>query len=197
MIYGYARCSTNENKQDINRQINEMKAFNVDKSNIFFEYESGTKTNRLQLNKLFATIEKGDTLVVTEISRLSRSTKQLCEIIEIVKELKVKLIVGTLIIDCTKELDVMTEGMLKMMSVFSELEKNMISNRVKSGLKNAKTKGKKLGRPTTTTKDIPDSIKQGYKLYKSNQIKKIEFARMCNVSRPTIDKYIKVLETQN
>lgn len=197
MIYGYARCSTNESKQDINRQINEMKAFNVDKSNIFFEYESGTKTNRLQLNKLFATIEKGDTLVVTEISRLSRSTKQLCEIIEIVKELKVKLIVGTLIIDCTKELDVMTEGMLKMMSVFSELEKNMISNRVKSGLKNAKTKGKKLGRPTTTTKDIPDSIKQGYKLYKSNQIRKIEFARMCDVSRPTIDKYIKILETQN
>lgn len=50
----------------------------------------------------------------------------------------------------------MTEGMLKMMGVFSELERNMISQRVKSGLQNAKAKGKQLGRPTTSTDDIPN-----------------------------------------
>ena len=102
----------------------------------------------------------GDTIVATEVSRITRSTKQLCEIIELAKDRHIKLVLGSFIVDCTKELDPMTEGMLKMMGVFSELERNMISQRVKSGLKNAKAKGKQLGRPTTSTDDIPNVFSQ-------------------------------------
>ena len=50
----------------------------------------------------------------------------------------------------------MTEGMLKMMGVFSELERNIISQRVKSGMQNAKIKGKKIGRPQVTAENIPN-----------------------------------------
>ncbi|WP_331274622.1 recombinase family protein, partial [Clostridium botulinum] len=64
---------------------------------------------------------------------------------------------GNFVVDCTKELDPMTEGMLKMMGVFAELEKNMISQRVKSGMANARAKGKVIGRPQTTKEDIPSN----------------------------------------
>ena len=55
----------------------------------------------------------------------------------------------------------MTEGMLKMMGVFSELERNIISQRVKSGMENAKSKGKAIGRPAVTADDIPAIMETG------------------------------------
>ena len=48
MKYGYARCSTNESKQDINRQTRELKNLGIKEDNIFFEYESGTKDDTFQ-----------------------------------------------------------------------------------------------------------------------------------------------------
>ena len=81
MEYGYARCSTNETKQDIDRQKRELKKMGVEEKNIYFEYESGAKTDRVQLGRLLGAVRDGDTVVTTEVSRLTRSTKQLCEII--------------------------------------------------------------------------------------------------------------------
>ena len=52
MEYGYARCSTNETKQDIDRQKRELKKMGVDEKYIFFEYEPGAKTDRVQLGRL-------------------------------------------------------------------------------------------------------------------------------------------------
>lgn len=193
-IYGYCRCSTNETRQDISRQERDLKALGVaDKKNIYKEYESGTKVNRIELQRLLDTVQEGDTIVSTEVSRITRSTKQLCEIIELAKIKHLKLIFGTFTVDCTKELDAMTEGMLKMMGVFSEIERNMISQRVKSGVANARAKGKVLGRPTLTIKEIPQKVIDTYNLYKDNTISKTDYAKMCNVSRPTLDKYIKVI----
>lgn len=198
MIYGYARCSTNEELQDIQRQVREIIALGVkDKYNIFTEYESGTKTDRIELNKLLNTVKPGDTIVATEVSRISRSTKQLCEIIELAKNRKLKLIFGGFIVDCTKELDPMTEGMLKMMGVFSEIERNIISQRVKSGMENAKSKGVKLGRKSTTKDDIPSIFLKHYPKYINKQINVTEFSRLTNLSRPSIYKYLKLLKEDN
>lgn len=155
MIYGYARCSTNEELQDINRQVRELKQRGATDTTIYLEYESGTKTNRAELQKLLQVLQSGDTILTTEVGRITRSTKQLCEIIELAKKKKIKLVLGNFAYDCTKELDPMTEGMLKMMGVFSELERNITSQRVKSGMQNAKAKGKTIGRPPVTADDIP------------------------------------------
>ena len=84
-IYGYARCSTNESKQDINRQIRELKKLGASDETMYFEYGSGTKRDRVEFNKLLDKVNQGDTIVTTEVSRLSRSTQHLCEIIEIIK----------------------------------------------------------------------------------------------------------------
>ena len=194
--YGYARCSTNENKQNINRQRRELKALGcVDEKNIYWEYESGTKVDRVELNRLLDQIQEGDTIVTTEVSRITRSTKQLCQIIEIVKEKQLKLVIGGFIVDCRNgELDAMTDGMLKMMGVFAEMERNMISERVKSGMANAVAKGKVIGRPITSIETLPSCFIKHYPKYKNAQINKTELARLCDVSRQSVYKYICIYE---
>ena len=91
MIYGYARCSTNESKQDINRQIKELKAAGADE--VVFEYEHGDSKTKKELQMLLALSKAGDTIITTEVSRLSRSTQQLCELIETIREKKLRLII--------------------------------------------------------------------------------------------------------
>lgn len=196
MIYGYARCSTNEAKQDINIQVKELKKLGATDETIYLEYESGTKKDRIEFNKLLERVNEGDTIVTVEVSRLSRSTQHLCEVIEIIKNKKLKLIIGTtMTIDCSKgELDPMTNAFVQMSGVFAELERNMISERVKKGVKNAKDNGKQLGRPKTTIDDIPNIFLKNYPIYKNGQINKVALARICEMSRTTIDKYIKIVE---
>ena len=195
MIYGYARCSTNEKIQDINRQVRELKQQGATDTTIYLEYESGMKADRVELQKLLDIVQSGDTIIATEVSRITRSTKQLCDIIELAKNKHIKLVLGTFVVDCSKELDPMTEGMLKMMGVFSELERNIISQRVKSGMENAKAKGKAIGRPSTTADDIPGIFYKHYPKYKKGEINKKEFSRLCNLSYPTIYKYLGIVES--
>ena len=194
MTYGYARCSTNETKQDIDRQKRELKKMGVEEKNIYFEYESGTKADRIQLNRLLDVINDRDTIATTEVSRLTRSTKQLCEIIETAKEKRLNLIIGTFVVDCRNELDPMTDGMLKMMGVFAEMERNMISQRVKSGMANAVSKGAVVGRPATTIDNLPTDFLKHYPKYIRKQINVSELARLCKISRQTTHKYINVYQ---
>lgn len=194
MIYGYARCSTNDKLQDIQRQIRELKQCGATDETIYHEYESGTKTDRAEFNKLLKAVVPGDTIYATEVSRFTRSTKQLCEILEFAKKKRIKLVLGNFVVDCSMELDPMTEGMMKMMGVFAELERNMMSQRVKSGMENAKAKGKKIGRPKTNEENIPSVFFRHYPKYQRKEINKKEFARLCDVSYPTIYKYLRIIE---
>ncbi|RGX13694.1 recombinase family protein [Paraclostridium sordellii] len=170
IIYGYARCSTDESRQNIDRQVRELKELGATKEPIYLEYESGTNSDIVELNRLLEKVKENDAIVATEVSRITRSTKQLCDILELVQDRKLKLILGGFVVDCTKgEIDPMTEGMLKMMGVFAEMERNMISQRVKSGMLNAKVKGKQIGRKRTVKEDIPPIFLKHYDKYKINQ----------------------------
>lgn len=81
-----------------------------------------------------------------------------------------------------------------MMGVFAELERNMISQRVKSGMANAKAKGKSIGRPKVTENSIPNVFYKHYPKYKKGEISKKDFSRLCSLSYPTIYKYLHILE---
>lgn len=194
MIYGYARCSTNEDKQDINRQIRELKAAGAEK--VVFEYERGDANVKQNLQMLLETVQEGDTVIILEVSRLSRSTKQLCEIIEVICNKHLRLmIVGSITIDCRNgELDAMSAAFLQMAGVFSELELQMIRARVKSGVANAKAKGKKVGRPKLTKEDIPQAFYRHYPAYAAGKMNLTELARVCDLSRPTVYKYMKMVK---
>lgn len=198
MIYGYARCSTNESKQDINRQIRELKNLGASDETIYLEYASGTKADRREFNKLLNIVVPGDAIVTTEVSRLSRSTKQLIELIDFIRDNKLKLIIkDSMTIDCTNgELDPMTKAFLQISGVFAELERDIISQRVKSGMANAKAKGKQIGRPQTTADGIPSLFMKHYPKYEAEEINVTEFARLCSMSRTTIYKYLKLIENK-
>jgi len=197
MEYGYCRCSTNESRQDIERQKRDLKQLGIKEENIYFEYESGIKTDRVELNRLFEVVKEGDTVATSEVSRLTRSTKQLCEIIELAKNKHLKLIIGNFIVDCTHDLDPMTDGMLKMMGVFAEMERNMTSQRVKSGMKNAQAKGVKIGRPRTGIDNLPFNFIKHYPKYKAKQINITELSKLCDVTRQTVYNYIDIYEDKS
>ena len=195
MKYGYGRCSTNESKQDIQRQIRELKAAGAEE--IFFEYEHGDSAVKQELSSLLEQASEGDTIFTLEVSRLARSTKQLCEIIETVKEKKLKLvIVGSITVDCSNgQIDPMTNAFIQMSGVFAELELRIIRERVKSGMANAKSKGVKLGRPQTSAEQIPPIFYRHYPSFKSGSLNLSEFARVCGLSRTTVYKYVSLLES--
>lgn len=194
IVYGYARCSTDESRQDIDRQKRELFAIGVKKDkHIYWEYESGTKEDRAELCKLLDVIREGDTIAATEVSRLTRSTRQLCEIMQTIQEKKIRLLIGSFSVDCRSEnIDPMTKGMLLMWGVFAEMERDIISQRVRSGMKNAAAKGKRIGRPKTTVDMLPDRFWKYYKLYENGEITVSECARLMDCSRTTIYRYIDI-----
>ena len=191
--YGYARCSTNEDEQDINRQIRELKAAGADE--VIFEYEHGDAKVKKNLYMLLEMAASGDTIITMEVSRLSRSTQQLCEILDIVKNKHLRLvIVGSITVDCRKgKIDPMSQAFIQMSGVFAELELSMIRDRVRSGMENAKAKGKKVGRPQTTKDNIPPIFYKHYPAFVAGTLNISEFARLCGMSRPTVYKYLKLL----
>ena len=190
MNRGYSRCSTNEGKQDINRQVRELKAAGAEV--VYMEYEHGDAKVKSQQQAMFAESEAGDTIIVLEVSRLARSTQQLCEIIEIIRAKHLRLvIVGSITLDCRNgQADPMSEAFLQMAGVFSQLELSMIRARVRSGMENAKAKGKQIGRPPVTADDVPSGFLRHYPAYKRGQLNVSELARVCNISRTTAYKYI-------
>lgn len=194
MTYGYARCSTNETKQDINRQVRELKAAGAE--HIFLEYEHGDSKVKSQQTAMFAQAQAGDTIITLEVPRLARSTQQLCEIIDRVRERRLRLlIVGSITLDCREgRADPMSEAFLQMAGVFSQLELSMIRERVRSGMANAKAKGKQIGRPQVTKDNVPAIFLRHYPAYKTGHLNISELSRVCDLSRTTIYKYISLLE---
>ena len=196
MKHGYARCSTNESKQDIDRQVRELKQAGAER--IFLEYEHGDAAVKCQLSSLLEQAEEGDTVITLEVSRLARSTKQLCEIIEVIRAKHLRLeIVGSITVDCSNgQIDPMTNAFIQMSGVFAELELRIIRERVRSGMANAKAKGAKIGRPQATADDIPAVFLRHYPAFKNKQLNVSELARVCDLSRTTVYKYLNLLERE-
>ena len=194
MNRGYSRCSTNESKQDLGRQVRELKAAGAEV--VYMEYEHGDAKVKSQQQAMFAESEPGDTIIVLEVSRLARSTQQLCEIIEIIRTKHLRLvIVGSITLDCRNgQADPMSEAFLQMAGVFSQLELSMIRARVRSGMANAAAKGARIGRPQVTVDDVPSGFLRHYPAYKRGQLNVSELARVCDISRTTVYKYIGLLE---
>ena len=120
---------------------------------------------------------------------------KLIRIINFIEEHHLKLIItqSGFVVDCTNnKMDIMTEALLKVISIFNELERKMICARVQSGVNNARAKGVKLGRPKTTYDTIPESFFRYLPKYQNKEINKSEFARLSNLSYPSIYKYLEI-----
>ena len=163
---------------------------------VWREYEHGDAVSKEQQNLMWEAVQPGDTIVVTEPSRLSRSVQQFCQIVEDIKGKRIRLqILGSITIDCrTTEPDPMTVAFLQLIAVFSELELSMIRARVRSGIENARAKGKRIGRPLVTEDTLPDSFFRYLNRYQNGEINISELSRLCQISRPTVYRYLRIIK---
>lgn len=196
--FGYCRCSK-ARVQDAEYEVNALLNLGIKRENIYIDYQSGASDNRENLNKVLSKMESGkSSLFCTDITRLVRGTRFFCDILNFIEENKLRLVIGSLDVDVRKEkLDVMVEGMLKIASVFGEMERKLKIFQINLGLDNARSKGVKLGRPATSYENIPTIFFRYYPKYKSGEINKSEYARLTNLSYPSILKYIGIVQNRS
>lgn len=190
-FYGYARVSTKKDKQDVKRQIWALLEQGAEK--VFEERVSGMKNDRPQLELLLSQIARGDTLAVTEVSRLTRSVHHLCHILEQAEAERIRLVCGSLVADFNAEVDPMVRAMMLLMGVFSELERNLTVERIKSGLASAKAGGARMGRPKKTVENVPENVKVLLPEFRAGKFNKTEYAKKAGISRPALYKYLRLM----
>lgn len=171
MIYGYARVSTKEQKED--RQIAALTERGVKKRNIFTDKQSGKNFERVEYQKMLKKLKQADILVIKSIDRLGRNY---AEIIEqwryITKTVKADIIVIDMpLLDTTQYKDLIgtliSDIILQVLSYVAENERMLIHQRQMEGIAVAKAKGVKFGRPVEFK--APDYVNI-YRRYKRREI---------------------------
>ncbi len=165
MLLGYARVSKSET-QETASQIRALKKAGCKK--VFEEAASGGRWDRPELHRLLDQLRSGDTLVVWKLDRLSRSLKDLLTILERIDTAGGKFRSLTEAIDTAGPAGRM---MMQMLGSFAEFEREMIRERTRAGLREARTKGRVPGRKPKITaeqqKEIVEAVSSGRKTYKS------------------------------
>ncbi|MDK0751863.1 recombinase family protein [Clostridium perfringens] len=185
-LIGYARVSTEG--QNLDRQIDMLVNYGVDKRNIYQEKMTGTKSDREQLNKMIEELQENDVVVIADLTRVSRSTKDLLNIIDRIKEkgASIKSIKDTWL-DTTSD-NPYNSFLLTVMSGLSQLERDLISQRTKEGLASAKARGRNGGRPSKRNNKA-DTVellyKEGYKI--------VDIVKQTGLSRATVYRTLKDL----
>ncbi len=196
MDYLYARCSTNEERQNLLRQIKFGEQHGVKLENMFKEYISGSKDKRPELDRLLSIVKEGDTVYCSSIDRLTRSLKHFMSLIEFAKEKKIKFVLGDFEVDCRGTLSALMQGQLLMLSMVAEVMRLMIVESVNEGLAAARSEGRIGGQPKLTKERIynknPDVAKYFIEFIEY-RINFVEFCRLCQISRNTGYRYLKIL----
>ncbi len=186
MKLAYKRVSSE--KQDLRRQEEAFKGIDIDK---FYEDKlSGKSADRPALNKLRLEAKEGDQIYVESISRLGRNVDDLRQVVQ---ELKEKGVVVHFIKEGfnTGNGNNMAGFMLTILGAVAEMERELSVERVREGIAKAKKYGTKSGRPLgRPTREIPASFKKYYEKWRAGDITGVEFARLLDVSRATLYRYI-------
>ena len=181
MLIGYARASLE--KQAIERQLDELMAAGVAAKHIFQEKMTGTKRERPELNRMLASLKKGDTVVVLELSRMGRSTKDLLEIVDLIRKK------GAHFKSLSEAwLDTTTPQGNLVFTIFAGLcqfERDLIAERTKSGLAAAKARGRTGGRPCTQ-EEKAEEVRALYAV----GVNIAEIVRQTGVSRSTVNRIL-------
>ena len=182
MRVGYIRVSTVEQHED--RQVKDLTE-NAKVSKVFMDKLSGKDTNRPQLKAMLDYVRENDTVVVSEYSRLARSTRDLMDIVD---TLKAK---GVNVVSMKENFDTNTpQGKLILQTFMNiaEFERELMLQRQREGIAIAKANGKYKGRQSKQKPDDWESLKA---MYMSRQITVSEIAKRCDVSRPIVYKWLK------
>ena len=173
---GYGRVSTQD--QNLEAQQDALKAAGAHK--IFIEKITGTKASRPELDKLREQMREGDTLVITRLDRLGRSTKDLLSISSELEEKQVELEV------IEQNINTKTpEGKLffTMIAAFSQFEHDLLVARTKDGLAAARARGRLGGRKPKLTEAQKKQIQI---LYAAKELTVREIASLFSITPPTV-----------
>lgn len=181
MFFGYARVSSQSQSYD--NQVEQLQ--NVGCERIFKEKITGTKLDRPEMEKVLDQLRLGDVVIVTELTRLSRSTKDLFRIVE-------KIDAKGAHVKSLKEswLDTTTPQGNLMFTIFagiSQFERDLISQRTKEGLESSRLRGRKGGRPPK----LNDKVDLALKMYHSKDYSVTEITSATGLSKTTLYRYIK------
>ena len=181
MKIGYARVSTEE--QNLDRQLDSLKEAGCEK--IFREKITGTKKERPELDKLMEQLRSGDLIIISDLTRLSRSVKDLFSLVDQIEKKGAN-------IKSLKEswMDTSTPQGKLMFTIFagiSQFERDLISQRTLEGLAAARSRGRNGGRPKKDEKALILALK----MYQEKAYSISEITKATGVSKTTIYKYKK------
>ena len=180
MLVGYSRVSTPDQTPEL--QIDALNSEGCDK--IFSDIASGAKTDRPGLNDAINYCREGDTLVVWKLDRMGRSMSHL---IETIKQLEG---IGIGFRSITENIDTTSAGgklIFHLFGALAEFERDLIRERVQAGLKSARARGRKGGRPP-----VPEETKaMAQALMKGKTLSVKQICDQLGIARSTFYKYAK------
>ena len=183
--FAYCRVSSTDQNED--RQVEAMLELGINERDIFIDKCSGKNFDRPQYQALKLQLREGDVLVIKSIDRLGRNYKQICEEWrEIVRDIKANIkVVDMPILDTTRTDgligEVISDIVLQLLGYVAEQERAFIKQRQAEGIKLAKEKGKRLGKPPI---QYPDNWSEVYTIWKSGSITAREAMKRMNL-KPT------------
>ena len=186
MLVGYARVSTDD--QDMIRQTHQLRAAGCEK--IYQEVMTGTKKHRPEMDAMLDFIREGDVVVVCELTRISRSTKDLFALVEKIEGKGAK-------IKSLKEnwLDTTTAHgrlLFTMFAGLAQFERDLTSERTSETLAAKKAAGIKLGRPRVDDKALEKAVR----LYATKEFEIKEIEKLTNISKSTLYREIDRLKDE-
>ena len=196
--YGYARVSSKD--QNLDRQLDQLKAIGIEPRNIFCDKASGKNFNRPSWNSLIDQLQKGDLLVVVSLDRMGRNYTDIKEqwqhithtIGADIKVLDMPMLDTS---QTAESLDrrFIADLVLQILSYTAEKERKNIHARQEQGIKAAQERNVKFGRPAA---QFPDGWEQTYKAWKDGQITATAAMDSLNLKRTTFYKLLKQYEQQ-
>ena len=191
MKIGYARVSTEDQKLDL--QLDALDKFGCDK--IFQEKVSGVSKNRKEFENMLQHLRAGDTVVVWKLDRLGRSVKQLIDLMDL--WLKEGISFHSISDGLTINDSAMSRMFYTIIAAFAQLERDLISERTKAGLAEARKKGRIGGRPKGMSDEARKLAERIYKLHRLDEMSVREIMDVVGVkSTSTFYKYLRFCKKQ-
>ena len=193
MRYGYVRVSTKE--QNIDRQMSALSIENIPKQHIFIDRASGKDFDRVEYKKLLAILQEGNDLIIKSIDRLGRNYDDILEQWQFITKVKKVhiMVLDFPLLNTRNNTDTITgklisDLVLQVLSYVSQMEREQIKQRQMEGIREAKKRGKRFGRPQIK---IPNEFLAIAERYNQNMLTIREGAKILGVSKSTFHNWLK------
>lgn len=199
MNYGYVRVSTSQ--QHIDRQIDALLQYGLDKNSIYIDYESGKNFDRKNYKKLTKKLKKNDLLIIKSIDRLGRNYNMIIDewrLITKEKEADI-LVIDMPLLDTRMDNGnlvgkFISDIVLQVLSFVAQNERETMRLRQAEGIKTAKARGVVFGRPRLS---IPDNFEQIATSYLNHEITNTKACEILGMTRGSFFRYLNSFKDQN